>query len=89
MEWMIDCICYVRNHNYTRISPTPEAEEKWTRHVNEEGAKLIRTMTDNWFVGTNIPGKPRALLVAPDSAPAMRAKRAEVAASGYEGFQLQ
>ena len=88
-EWVSNCIGYVREHKFTRIAPTPEAEEAWTRHVNEEGEKLLRTKADNWFVGANIPGKPRALLTAPDSAPAMRAKRDEVAANGYSGFLLQ
>jgi cyclohexanone monooxygenase len=60
----------------------------WTRHVNEAGAKILRTQANSWFVGANIPGKARALLTSPDSAPVMRAKRAEVAARGYEGFLL-
>ena len=43
---------------------------------------------DSWFVGANIPGKARVLLTSPDTAPVMRAKRAEVAENGYEGFEL-
>ncbi len=46
-------------------------------------------MADFWFVEANIPGKARALLTAPDAAPVMQAKRAGVAANGYEGFLLQ
>ena len=89
VEWVTDCISYVRDNGYTRIVPTLEAEEEWVRHVNEEGAKILRSKADSWFVGANIPGKARALLTAPDSAPAMRAKRAEVEANGYEGFALE
>ena len=89
VEWVSDCICYVREHQFTRISPTPEAEEAWTKHVAEAGAKILRSKADSWFVGANIPGKARGLLTSPDSAPVMRAKRAEVAANGYEGFLLQ
>ena len=88
VEWVTDCIHYVRDNGYVRIAPTIEAEEEWVRHVNEEGAKILRSKADSWFVGANIPGKARALLTAPDSAPAMRAKRAEVKANGYEGFAL-
>ena len=88
VEWVTDCIHYVRDKGYVRIAPTIEAEEEWVRHVNEEGAKILRSKADSWFVGANIPGKARALLTAPDSAPAMRAKRAEVKANGYEGFAL-
>jgi cation diffusion facilitator CzcD-associated flavoprotein CzcO len=89
VDWVRDCICYVRDHQYTRIAPTPEAEAAWTQHVAEAGAKILRTQADSWFVGANIPGKARFLLTSPDSAPVMRAKRAEVAAKGYAGFRLQ
>ena len=89
VDWVCETIRYVRDNEYARISPTLEAEDEWVRHVNEEGAKLLRTQADSWFVGANIPGKARALLTAPDSAPAMRARRAEVAANGYQGFALE
>ena len=89
VDWVRDCICYVRDHQYTRIAPTPEAEAAWTQHVAEAGAKILRTQANSWFVGANIPGKARFLLTSPDSAPVMRAKRAEVATRGYEGFLLQ
>ena len=89
VDWVSETIRYVRDNEYARISPTLEAEDEWVRHVNEEGAKLLRTQAGPWFVGANIPGKARALLTAPDSAPAMRARRAEVAANGYQGFALE
>ena len=89
VEWVTSTIGYVRDNGYTHISATTEAEDKWTKHVNEDGAKILRTQADSWFVGANIPGKARALLNAPDTAPVMRAKRAEVAANGYEGFDIR
>jgi cation diffusion facilitator CzcD-associated flavoprotein CzcO len=89
VDWVCEAICYVREHGYTRISATPEAEDEWTKHVSEAGAKILRTQANSWFVGANIPGKARVLLTSPDTAPVMRAKRAEVAAKGYAGFLLQ
>ena len=89
VDWVSEAVCYVRDHGYTRISATPEAEAEWTAHVSEAGAKILRTQANSWFVGANIPGKARVLLTSPDTAPVMRAKRAEVAANGYEGFLLQ
>ncbi len=89
VDWVTDCITYIREHDFARISPAPQAEEAWTRHVNEDGAKTLRTQADSWYVGANIPGKARALLTSPDPAPVMRAKREKVAANGYEGFLLQ
>lgn len=89
VEWVTECISYVRDHEFTRIAASPQAEEAWTKHVNEDGTNILRSQADSWFVGANIPGKARALLTSPDSAPVMRAKRAEVAANGYEGFLLE
>ena len=89
VEWVSDCIGYMRAKGLTRIEATPQAEEAWREHVAEAGATLLRTKANSWFVGANIPGKARFLLGSPDSAPVMRAKRAEVAAKGYAGFQLQ
>ncbi len=89
VEWVTECIRYVRENEYVRISPTLEAEDEWVNHVNEEGSKILRSQANSWFVGANIPGKARALLTSPDTAPVMRAKRADVAAKGYEGFLLE
>ena len=89
VDWVSETICHVRDNGFTRIDATPEAEDAWVNHVNEAGANILRTQANSWFVGANIPGKARALLTAPDTAPAMRAKRAEVAANGYEGYTLQ
>ena len=89
VEWVTECIRYVRENEYVRISPTAEAEDEWVNHVNEEGSKILRSQANSWFVGANIPGKARALLTSPDTAPVMRAKRADVAAKGYEGFLLE
>ena len=89
VEWVTECIRYVRDNEYVRISPTLQAEDDWVNHVNEEGSKLLRSQANSWFVGANIPGKARALLTSPDTAPVMRAKRVDVAANGYEGFLLE
>ena len=89
VEWVSECIRYVRENEYVRISPTIEAEDDWVNHVNEAGSKILRSQANSWFVGANIPGKARALLTSPDTAPVMRAKRADVAANGYEGFLLE
>jgi len=89
VDWITEAMKFVRDNNFQRISATAEAEETWTQHVAEAGAKILRSQADSWYVGANIPGKARGLLTAPDTAPVMRAKRNEVAAKGYEGFLLQ
>ena len=89
IEWLTECICYLREHNVKSMEASWEAEDAWVDIVNEAGTRSLRTMADSWYVGGNIPGKPRAYLASPYTAPGMRAKRAEVAANGYEGFILK
>ncbi len=89
VEWISDCVTYVRDNGYQRVQPTQQSEDEWTQHMIDGGKNILRTQADNWFVGANIPGKARFLLTAPDTAPVMRAKRAEVSANGYRGFNLE
>jgi cation diffusion facilitator CzcD-associated flavoprotein CzcO len=89
VEWIADCIRYMREKELARIAPTLDAEEEWVEHSNKlvEGSMLVEA--NSWFVGANIPGKARAILLYANPAPKYRAKCAEVAANGYEGFLLQ
>src|SRR5713226_5193415 len=48
VDWVSDCICYAREHHFTRISATPQAEEAGTKHVAEAGANTLRTKADSW-----------------------------------------
>ncbi len=89
VEWISECVAYVRDSGYKSIQPTQSSEDEWTQHMIDGGQNILRTQADSWFVGANIPGKARFLLTAPDTAPVMRAKRAEVAGSGYKGFNLE
>ena len=89
VEWIADCIRYVREKNFAHIAPTPQAEEAWVEHAAELAAGTLFAEGNSWFVGANIPGKKRVFLLYANTAPAYRAKCAEVAAKGYEGFLLQ
>jgi cation diffusion facilitator CzcD-associated flavoprotein CzcO len=89
VEWITDAIRYMREKNFKRIAPTLEAEEAWVEHANELGSHTLLSDANSWFMGANIPGKKRAILLYANTAPAYRAKCDEVAAKGYEGFTLQ
>ncbi len=89
VEWVTDCVRYMRAHDYACIAATPEAEDEWTDHVNELAEGSLLSTVDNWFVGANIPGKKRSFLMYTGGSPAYRKKCAEIAARGYEGFTLR
>jgi cation diffusion facilitator CzcD-associated flavoprotein CzcO len=89
VEWVTECIRYMRDHDYERIEATTAAEDAWTEHVAETAARTLLPLADSWFMGANTPGKKRTFLLYAGGSPAYRQKCEEVAAKGYEGFLLQ
>ena len=90
VEWITDCIRYIREKGYKRIAPAPQAEAAWVEYINKAAEGSIFTQAKSaWFMGTNIPGKTRAILLNPISAPAYRAKCTEAAANGYRDFVVE
>ncbi len=86
VDWIVDCIGYMRRHDYASIEPETIAEERWGARVREAADATIIPETDSWWVGANIPGKPRVILRYIGGALAYQNACADVAAKGYEGF---
>ncbi|QCB96534.1 NAD(P)/FAD-dependent oxidoreductase [Arthrobacter sp. PAMC25564] len=89
VDFATDAISYVRENGLHTIEPEQEAEEKWVAHANELAQATLLPGTDSWYMGANIPGKPRKCLVYLGGAPAYRKICADVVEGGYEGFVLE
>jgi len=87
-EWISECIRYVRLGGFERIEPTVEAEAAWVRHVNEVADETLYPTCNSWYMGANIPGKPRVFLPYIGGFPTYLKKCEEIVAKGYEGFIL-
>jgi cyclohexanone monooxygenase len=87
-DWIADCLAYLRAHDLDRIEPTEEAEDGWVAHVADVAAMTLLPLADSWWVGANIPGKPRQLYPYIGGVGPYRAHCADIAAKGYEGFAL-
>ncbi|CAN5515814.1 NAD(P)/FAD-dependent oxidoreductase [soil metagenome] len=90
VEWVTDCIAYLRDHQLSTIEATAEAQEQWVAHVAEVVGMTLMPGANSWYMGANIPGKPRRFLpyLGPEGVGGYRKKCDEVAAKGYEGFAL-
>ncbi|MFN8511460.1 MAG: NAD(P)/FAD-dependent oxidoreductase [Chloroflexia bacterium] len=88
VEWVTDCIDYLLEHDYRTIEPTLEAQEAWVAHVNEVGNATLYPRANSWYMGANIPGKPRVFMPYIGGVGTYRQKCAEITASGYTGFTL-
>ena len=84
---MITCLQYLRDKHFTRIEATAAAEEAWTQELNNIAEATLLTRADSWYMGANIPGKPRQLLNY-FGVPQYLEFCNESAAQGYEGFEL-
>lgn len=87
-EWVIEFLAYVRDNGFRAIEPTPEAAAMWTQHMADLADATLLPMADSWYMGANIPGKPRQLLHHP-GLQVYLAFCNESAANGYSGFELR
>jgi cation diffusion facilitator CzcD-associated flavoprotein CzcO len=88
VEWISDCIGYLRERGLAAIEATPGAQDDWVQHVADVGSFTLFPQADSWYTGANVPGKPRVFLPYVGGVGEFRNKCAQVAADGYEGFTL-
>jgi len=88
VEWIADTIEHLEAGGVNVIEPTQDAEDAWVEHVNEVANTTLYTRANSWYLGANIPGKPRVFMPYVGGVGAYREKCDQVAANGYEGFAL-
>lgn len=87
VDWIADCLDYLEDQKISEIEASEEAEAAWVDHVNETAGGLLYPQCNSWYLGANIPGKPRVFMPYPGFPPYVE-KCDEVARNGYEGFNL-
>jgi cyclohexanone monooxygenase len=88
VDWIADCLDYMRGHGVRRIEASPEAEDAWVEHVGTVAGRSLRSVCNSWYIGANVPGKARVFMPYIGGFPAYVQKCDEVAVNGYQGFAL-
>jgi cyclohexanone monooxygenase len=88
VDWIADCLVHLRNHQHATIEATVDAEDAWVAHVNEVGHMTLYPQANSWYMGANVPGKPRIFMPYIGGVGVYRQKCDAVVAKGYEGFVL-
>jgi cyclohexanone monooxygenase len=88
VDWIADCLAHLCAHGRAAIEATAPAEQAWLAHVNEVGHATLYPRADSWYMGANVPGKPRIFMPYIGGVGAYRQICDGVAARGYEGFAL-
>jgi cyclohexanone monooxygenase len=89
VDWIADCIAHLRDHDVDRIEATEAAQDAWVTHVAEVGDMTLFPRANSWYMGANIPGKPRVFMPYVGGVGPYRQRCDEVARHGYEGFELR
>ena len=88
VDWIADCVSYMRERGLDSMEAETAAEEKWVAHVNEVAYTTLYPQADSWYMGANIPDKPRIFMPYIGGVGPYRQICNEVAAKGYEGFAM-
>jgi cation diffusion facilitator CzcD-associated flavoprotein CzcO/acetyl esterase/lipase len=89
VEWVCDTIHYMNRTGLEIIEPTETAEAGWIQHVNDCADVTLFPTASSWYMGANVPGKPRVFLPYIGGVDRYRKACDEVVEQGYLGFRLQ
>lgn len=90
VEWIDNCIAYLRVNKVKTIEPELAAEDAWVEHVNKaaQGSMMTAPTCNSWYLGTNIEGKPRGFMPYLAGTKTYREECDAVVENGYQGFSL-
>ncbi|HEY6981310.1 NAD(P)/FAD-dependent oxidoreductase [Reyranella sp.] len=88
VDWIADALAHLRRKDLDRIEPTAKAEMDWVHHVNAVADSTLYPLANSWYMGANIPGKPRVFMPYVGGFDRYKKRCDEVAAKDYEGFVL-
>ncbi len=88
VEWISDFVEYLREHDVDVVDVEQQAEDEWVQHVNDVAEQTMYMLADSWYLGANIPGKPRVFMPYAGGVGAYREHCDQIASDGYTGFTM-
>jgi cation diffusion facilitator CzcD-associated flavoprotein CzcO/acetyl esterase/lipase len=88
VDWIADCISSLREREVETIEATGDAEDGWVAHVADVAEATLFPRANSWYVGANVPGKPRVFMPYLGGVGNYRTRCDAIAANGYEGFAV-
>jgi cyclohexanone monooxygenase len=88
VDWVADCVAYLRARRLASIDATVEAEDAWVDHVNAVANLTLFPSANSWYMGANVPGKPRVFMPYIGGLPRYTETCDSVARDDYRGFTL-
>ncbi len=89
VDLVIETLLSMRRKGLSVVEPELEAENKWVDHVQEVASKTLFPQANSWYMGANIPGKPRLFMPYIGGVGAYREICEEIVANNYRGFKFE
>jgi cation diffusion facilitator CzcD-associated flavoprotein CzcO len=88
VDWLGNLLTHLRQHHLTSTEADTTAQDQWVDHVNELASHTLFMRANSWYLGANVPGKPRVFMPYVGGLHAYRTLCDDIAASGYRGFRF-
>jgi cation diffusion facilitator CzcD-associated flavoprotein CzcO len=90
VQWITSCIEHLQKNKIDSIEAVQEASERWVATVNAAANEtLLPQAKHSWYLGANVPGKPRVFMPYPGGFLRYRTRCEEVVKQGYAGFRME
>jgi cation diffusion facilitator CzcD-associated flavoprotein CzcO len=89
IDWLAELFEYADQHGIDEIEATAEAERDWVEHVNDRAKETLYLKTPSYYLGAEMPGKPRVFMPYSGGVRYYRRILEKTAAAGYSGFALR
>ena len=88
VEWICECLVFLKEHKIKKIEPKKESQDSWVEHCNALASETLRYRCTSWYLGVNIPGKPRVFMPYVGGFPMYKKKCDDEVRSKYHSFEL-
>jgi cyclohexanone monooxygenase len=88
VDWIVDCLRWMAARGHTTIEASADAEAQWVALMHAIAQQTIFLSCNSWYLGANIPGKPRLFMPMAGGFPMYVERCAAVAREGYAGYLL-
>jgi cyclohexanone monooxygenase len=88
VEWVSELIEHMRREGFDAVEADADAQRGWSDHVSEAAAQTLFVKGKSWYLGANVPGKPRVFMPYVRGIGVYRDACDEIAKDGYRGFHF-
>jgi cyclohexanone monooxygenase len=88
VDWIADCLSFMKARGLSQVQPQQAAQDSWMEHVDQVASATLLPRGTSWYLGANVPGKPRVFMPYAGGVGVYRRKCQEIAEAGYSGFDF-